>query len=366
MVEDLQIDRYNRSDLKKLISDPSYLDESTYPISPQRAESLINNPRAEDEDILLITARKNGRVIAYRTAMPDHVFHGEKKIRYAWICGSWVHPEWRRKRLATKLFLLLSEAWNKHLTYTNYAPISKRLYDKTQVFEEYCHHDGQRFYIRFNAATILPGHYPWLRSFRGPLRLLDACLNTLLRPFMVSRIDCPQYTSSSWSDLNWAEAQAFFRDTLCARGEKEFEWILKYPWVIDAEEGKGLKGERYFFSWIAHPFRRRLLSFENNGRTNHILISQKDGQLKIPYMDVDEYGWEKAARVILTEAQKCGLSEVDSYQEKLLRHMLSLSKAYITTKKHERKYMVSKHISDDFPKLNSIQVPDGEGDVVFI
>ncbi|MEQ9063597.1 MAG: GNAT family N-acetyltransferase [Vicingaceae bacterium] len=365
MKNDLQIKHYNRNALKELVEASDYLAQKYYPISPHRAHSLINNPRGQEEDILLITAHHNAQLVGYRTAMPDFVPVGNGKVSFAWICGTWIHPDFRRKGIATMLFQELKRAWQGRLFFTNYAPVSKKIYDQTGLFELYKYHKGIRYYMRFNLAELLPAKIPFIAHFNIFLRFIDSVGNTLIRPLMVRKIKAPEYTSVSLEDQIWNRVQGMFQKSLFRRGEGEFNWLRDYPWVIDFSKKETYDRSRFQFSWIEEPYRRDVLTFLHQGQRQQIFISQKGGRITIPYYDLDKGAFNQAARIIVFEATKRSANEIDCYQRDLVLELHQLKPFGLFLKDLDRNYMISKGLHSLFPSSDNIQLFDGEGDVVF-
>ena len=55
-------------------------------------------------------------------------------MRFAWLSGNCVDPEFRRKGFSTRLLQQAEALWDGRLMYTNYAPASKAVYDRTGQF----------------------------------------------------------------------------------------------------------------------------------------------------------------------------------------------------------------------------------------
>ena len=96
----MRIEKYNASRLKEFLDSDIYREMPVVPVSLQRAESWLNNPRMKPEDILLYIGFEGDDMIAYRSILPDR--HSE--IRFGWLSGNWVLQDHRRMGLASKLF----------------------------------------------------------------------------------------------------------------------------------------------------------------------------------------------------------------------------------------------------------------------
>lgn len=369
MVEGLDIKTYNRASLAGYIVSDDFLHARRWPVSFNRALSLLNNPRLEAEDVILITAEKKGRLIAYRTVMSDYILNGDKKIKAGWICGTWVHPSFRRRKIATALFSEIHRLWKGRLMYTNYAPASKKVYDKTGVFGEYAVHEGMRFYVRADLSGILPKRFPVAGLALPLLKSMDLVYNYFVLPFvtdpaMKSRL---AYRMEMKNTPDADETELLFRKSLTGRTAEDMKWINTFPWVMEMSEKNAVLKEKYFFSAVAKPFRQYFCSVNKDESTAAIaMITIKNSQLKMPYYYSADGDLSLLADLLFTEAWKNGITHIDIFDEALAREM-SLKPAYYAWRKsQERKYMVSKDIITEFPHPSAVRIQDGEGDVVFV
>ena len=126
---------YTLEDLKSHQFQAFYSNKEVAPLSPLRLQSYLKNPRADQRDHILFELRHKDRLIAYRTLLPDCFYdHLGNSHRFAWLSGNYVDPEYRRQGYSTRLLQLAEEHWDGRLMYTNYAPVSKAVYDQTGQF----------------------------------------------------------------------------------------------------------------------------------------------------------------------------------------------------------------------------------------
>ena len=362
-----RIEKYTVSELQEYIDSEDYKNAGVLPISPDRAKSVIENPRGDKHDVVLITARQGNKLLGYKTALPDYFFNGAEKIKLAWISGSWTDPDYRRKGLASTLFFELDKAWNSALIYTNYAPASKKMFDKTNVFETYRSHNGCRCYLRFNAGEIVPARFSWMKPLTPLLGFLDRILNATLLHVLVNKVKAGNIELSYPEILDDRQISKLFENTLSGRGKSELEWIMSTPWVID-ESMKGDRDKRrFFFSWIARPYRLYFLVINRGTDQESVfMISLKGSQMKVPYYSIPEKPTYDIASVLFAEARRNKVSVLDVFDENLKHFLIKNKTNFIFVREQNRKYMVSKRIIGGLPDSNAVKVPDGEGDVVFV
>lgn len=364
-----EIKKFNKLTLIDYLNSDKYRNSDIWPISFHRARSHCNNPRIDNSDILLIIAEAEGKILGYRTVMADIAFNGSERLKVGWISGTWVDPEFRRKGLATDLFEEINSDWNSQLMYTNYAPISKKVYDKTGVFENYFSTIGCRFHMKSDLAEILPARFPLAKSLGKILPTADNFFNHYILPFitepgMKSRLS---YNMVLKTRLNDDEVDLLFKNTLTVRGAKELNWILDYPWVKQVGEIDEAVLDKYFFSAAADLFRQYFcLIFKNEKLVAIVMITLRNKQMKVPYFYSYDADLALIADLIFTEAWKNSISYIDIYDETLVKEMKLKTAYYAFSKSRDRSYMVSKSLIDKFPNPSTITIPDGEGDVVFV
>ena len=82
----MKISSYRIADLRRLLEDPVFWGQEVLPISKHRLVSHINNPRANEDDIVLLTAHEDGNVEAYIGILPDLCFTSDGKTqKFGWF-----------------------------------------------------------------------------------------------------------------------------------------------------------------------------------------------------------------------------------------------------------------------------------------
>lgn len=366
---DYTLRKFDSTTLEAYLNSEDYLNSDIWPISFHRAKSHLNNPRLDKHDVILVIAEANGTIVGYRTVMADYVFNGEKKLKVGWISGTWVDPEYRRQGLATALFDEIYKDWNGQLMYTNYAPASKKVYDKTGAFDVYFTTMGSRFHMKSNLTEILPSRFPIARHIGKVLPTADNFFNHFILPFltepgMKSRL---AYNMMIKSKLDEEEADLLFEQNLTRRKYNELHWILSFPWVKEIEDVKDEVLNKYFFSAAADVFKLYFCVIYKDGNlVSIVMISIKDAQMKVPYFYSSDLDLALIADLVFTEAWKNSVSYIDVYDEALVKEMKLKTAYFAFSKARERNYMVSKKIIADFPSNSEVNIPDGEGDVVFV
>ncbi|MEZ5070841.1 MAG: GNAT family N-acetyltransferase [Bacteroidales bacterium] len=340
------------------------------PFSPWRLRSYVNNPRAVDTDPVLLECLSGGQRIAFRTLLPDtfgDIRNGRQ--RFAWLSGNYVVPDFRRHGISTRLLEKAEEAWEGRLMYTNYAPASKALYDKSGRFQLLQKRDGSRFHLRAASSHLLGNRWGPLLS-KTLLRPLDRAVNV----FRDTRLDRLPGMNSALCTLRELHPKEMIQKTerslgtsLFQRDHELFSWILEDSWIRTEQTGFF----DYPFSHSANLFSNRFFELVSADENQSVVlwILQRDSHLVVPYA----YGngdriWSWAAVFLLDHMARNRVDHLTIRNEKLLPHLRSLKSHFWMIRPMAQLLFVHKNLAPLLPE-NINQSPgwiqDGDGDLVF-
>ena len=368
----MEIKKVKLKALDSFINSQEYKTYKHQPISRFRALSYMHNPRADNEDIVLYLAFKNNQLVGYRTILADKIGVKEKNIKLGWLSGNWVDPEYRRQGIAS---LLLEEAfmdWEGKLLFTNYAPESKAVYDKSDKFICYKHYKGLRLYYRSSVYNLLKERSAFVRNMKYFLRIFDFILNLFQQIRLnrhyhkhISLVPAFEYVHKPDTDV-FKLVSSMQENELERRSSLEFSWILKHPWVGTAPVPDQNSG-KYHFSNFAKQFENICLKiFHRDELCGFLHLVRKDNFLSVPYFyifpEVDARG---VAQIINLIAIKLKVSVLTVYHPDLVKALRRLNPPVLAKKEMVRNYMVSKKLKEILPDENHIYFQDGDGDLVF-
>ncbi len=354
MKPELQI--ISHSELRAFRDSKLYRDLNEKPVSVERLESYINNPHAGPDDKVLYMLVLDNRLIAYRTMLPDDL-HGGKTEHFAWCSGNWVHPEHRRKGYSQHLLNQAMQDWNGNLMYTNYAPASHALYQKTRDFHLYSHKEGNGFYLYAKTRELLRH-----RVANGLLPLLyiaDVCIR--IAAALKSAVSNPG--KNRWNvEVKSKPDKEFFRvfdarRKVCfVRGASDLKWILEHPWVKEKQQNQA-----YFFSHKAKRFFYRFILMQHKGETTGFAMLQyRDGRLKVPYFQVGSGGHTELAIYLVKFCKKHKISLMIIFDPVLSEAVSMVKNPFLHKKSKTQNIYASWEPSCKHPLVS-----DGDGDYVF-
>jgi len=367
----IKIKKIALKELQQFIRSSMFKKFVNTPISLQRLASYRANPRATNqEDHVLYMAFKNDELIGYRTLLIDAFFEEDKPIKFAWLSGSWVHPKYRRQGVSTRIFNDIYKDWEGRLMYTNYAVASKKLYDKTQQFTHAFPLLGTRYYTRFCSATLLPQKSLFFKRIRPLLSVTDAFFNLFLslKPTAYKK-NVAQNTYVKKNKELTKEALTFLAkfktSELFKRDATIFNWIHQYPWIESTKSAKEA-AKKYYFSLYAKQFSSSFHTFYTAENTVEavLLVTIKDGALKIPYAYLNPTSIKRVAAFIIKISKKEKVKHLTIFN-KALRKELEKTNFYLAKKSFEQHFFVSKKLLENHPSILDKKVQTGDGDVVF-
>lgn len=361
----LSISKISLRELKLFNDDTGLSEKDFLPISKVRAMSLMANPRANSNDNVLYQAHWNEKLIAYLTVLPDISYANNQAIKFAWISGAWVHPNFRRQGIATKLIDSVVLDWKGMLMATNFSKITEAVFEKTKTFKTVKRIEGRRFFLR---KTLLSSYNCCSHSspinYFGEKGINLLNYSNLTRKFLKlpKNIEIEYFTRPDdeiLSKLTLATA-----NTLTKRSTDEINWIIRYPWLIN-----GLLSDRaaqkFFFASVIPAFAYYLIKvFKDDELIGVLLMQHSNTRFTVPYYWFESGTEDVMAKVILLHASRAKASFINIYNQKIVNSMLNLRPYYFYSKKRTRKYLVTDSMVDIIGE--NFELMDGDGDCAFI
>lgn len=369
--ENIRFEQFTIEDLNQEDTLIKLTSQAILPFSSLRLASFVNNPRALISDVILIVAYHNETLIAYRTLLPDDIQADLTTIHFAWLSGIWVDNAHRHLGIGKKLHQMAHKAWEGRLIGTEYTQQNAEVMLSTGFYTQNVKKSGIIIYYKSPLEAVLIKRMPNLNRIRSILKLTDklidsfgAIKNTITKPLPFDE----QYQFKLSGGLN-AEAinhiQEFGAYSTTNRRSKELEWIVKYPWIASDAEAL-MQSKKYYFSVFAKSFSTQFLEIFFQGTLQGIvMLTVRDGALRIPYIFVKFKELDTTAKYIQQFAEKEKISKIISYHSLLNKELIKWGKRRLFYKNTTRSYMVSKSLIG-LTKLETLVFTDGDGDCVFV
>ncbi len=356
---------------KRLLYDYIYSEEYSklkyIPITKHRALSHINNPRANDEDVLLLLAYENTQLVGYLGILPDQIFYNNKFEKCGWLSCLWIDSEHRGKKIAFQLVKKSIEVWNERILMTEFTAPAKKLYDKTNNFLKLEEKKGIRLYVRFNLLTILPPKKDIFKRVKFLLKTFDFISNSLFdfRFYFLSN----NLTNIQLEYINHIdrEIDEFIKHKqqkqLFRRRADELNWIIKNPWILSSPT-KDIISKKYHFTSLEKLFEFVPVKVFNkyNELIAFIIFAKRNEDLKIPYCYGDDL--EAIIKVINYHLVKWRVKTFTTFNEEIVSNLKSSSTTSLFKKEIKRNYIISSSFDTNLLEKN-FRIQDGDADCSF-
>ncbi len=326
--------------------------DTILPLSSLRAQSLANNPRASDDDVILVLAYKDEDLIGFVGFLPDSLRDNEVD-KFAWNSGWWV-DEQKGKNIAIPLLLYGIQQWNGRVGFIDLPKHTYNILNRLGLIEEFGESVGLKFILR-----------PYL-----PTRSKFACLN-LLMDFLpqLGRICSVNKNSdlklTQTNDIN-PEMETFISSVQVSsfqRGKEEFEWIRQWPWITNkntlAEEQ-----EVYPFSIITSSYHLRSFCIKKASQIIAVVfLKERDGHYSIPYLFLKPEDLEMILEVLVNYVNSEKGKSLYVHQKSMKMILRQKIFRMVPCKNKFQRVAFTKSFVAEFGK--EIIWQDGDGDVIF-
>ncbi|MDR2235588.1 MAG: GNAT family N-acetyltransferase [Chryseobacterium sp.] len=353
----IQLKTFNRKELEDFMASGDFRSYSFLPITEHRAASQIRNPKASDEQTLLILAFDEGQLAGYAGCFPDHFTAGEKVIPYAWLSTLFVHPDFRKKRVAKILLKKVIEEYQGRIAITEFTAEAEALYNIMGVFEYVFPKEGKRYYFRTDAAHLIPEKKPDVKSLKPLFKVMDVAANSLISVKNIG-VKKPDFKYEILDRID-AESADFMASFSGQRNAEEINVFIDHPWILE-----GKKDNRYLFSSFAEVFKYLWIKLydENNTLSACFLLQLRDGYLKIPYLFSNE-DQDRVVRFLSFFIVKHKIKGFTCYQT-ALNDKIKKSAAFpkIYERGFKREYLFHQQLLESLPEGFDPHYQDGDGD----
>jgi len=265
-------------------------------ISPHRATSYFQNPRVDQDDIVMVHAYNGEMLIGYLGILPDHIERSTSKDvnlnrkKFGWLSCIWVHSEYQGKGIAKTLLSRIASEWNGKILATEFIPGLEKLYLQNGYFVSSFQIQGSRIYFGSTMGDWIPRKFPVLKFTKPFLIFCDRWLNQL---WTIRKRD--KNISSHWEPANLDDISLkefihqHHQQNPFRRNIEEFKWMTQYPWVLQKSDAESCD-ERYFFTSCAEKFSVENFVLKNsNGEIQiYIQLLRKDFYLTINYLFIKD------------------------------------------------------------------------------
>jgi hypothetical protein len=342
------------------------------PITKHRALSHIRNPRARPEDIALLVAYDESRVVGYIGILPDLVFLNGETLRIGWLTAWWADPRPKYAGIGFLLMIKASQLYRGEVGASGFSDDAKKAYEASKQFVTIAENVRIRAFLRSNVRELIPRKAPALNRAKSVLAIVDFLINTFcnlrlqlwksrfgigetLRVEYIAEVD-PQ-TADFIAQLQGRE--------ISRRSAFEINWIAQHPWVLAAPIAK--KGGRtFYFSTTATEsvcFMMKVFSGENT-MIGFVMLRLIDGNLTVPLCYMPKQYANQMFRVIAEHAVALRAHSVTICRAELRESLTRLKFPCIARTKESRSWILGSAYKAKIQ--GEFETQDGDGDCAFV
>lgn len=365
----IHIKLLNKKLLIEFINQAEYYTPEYVPITKHRAFSQIQNPRLEEEDVLLLLAYQEKELVGYLGVLPDKIWINNKFEKCGWLSCLWINPAYRGQQIAQLLLHKCFEVWHKRILATEFTMAAKKLYDKTNLFHDLQIKEGVRLYLRSDLSNLLPPRKAIFKKITFFFKVADILINSLLD--IIFLFGKTQITNLHLEYINHLdeEIENFISDKqhaqLFRRGNNELNWMIQNPWVLSAPV-KDFVSNKYYFTSSDQSFNFYALKIRNldNKLIAFTIFSKRNQTLKLPYCFYNKNELKTVIEVLFFHLLKWKINTFTTFHSEIV-HYLNAHRTPALLKRTIKRHYIISNIFSDVIHPATFEIQDGDADCGF-
>lgn len=360
----MEIKTIKLKELEAFVVSDAFIKCNAIAITDLRVKSLLNNPNARPDDVVLIVAFEDHQLLGYIGALPTNI----NNVHGAWNSCWWVSKT-APGGLSMQLMYQFVAAWDKKVLFSEMTPYTSKIVQAMG----FCRHEtiwGMRGFYRFHLSHYLLRKYKKLKWLSPLIKAADSVLNFGLNVFRgngqssMVNVSVDKLPYPDEEGIKFIHTHPGTRDR---NNSAVFRWINAFPWLT-TEDSDAVKDvdARYYFSYHTKHFDSYWLKFTMDGKVlGLVMFSIRDFELKLPYVFFNATHLNVLALEIKRTLQKDKtLASVTTYDPGLGKYLQKHVHGFIHKRPVPKYTAVSnevlKALNNDYPHFQM-----GDGDVVF-
>jgi hypothetical protein len=367
----MEIKKYTVTDLKTALESEDFWLTDTLPITKHRALSYCRNPRANEDDPVLLVAYRDNQVIGYLGILPDKIFANDVDYKLGWLTSWWVDPACATAGVGTILLYTALNAYDQYVGVSGSSREARKALDASQKFMAIESLRGLEIRLRLNISGNIRRNLPLMKIFPGVFKVVDSVMDEVvnLRNFIWQRRNDPfrdltfEYISAI-DDQTGRFIQRHHQHDLTRKEKSDLSWIMNNPWILSAPH-KDSTSKKYYFSSRADRFLYLGVKvFENQTEMiGFFLLKVRDDRMSILYSYCESRHAASITAVVYHHALAMGVRTLNLFDEQLVAGFSALGFPCWSAKKKSRGFSLSKAFAD-IP-LSNYRLNGGDGDLAF-
>ena len=367
----MEIKTFTVVDLKTALASEDFWRAETLPITKHRAVSYSRNPRADENDPVLLVAYRNNRVIGYLGILPDKIFVNNASYKLGWLTSWWTDTAWATSGVGAILLFKALNAYDQRIGVSGGSRQAREALHASQKFMALKPLQGLDIRLRLNVTKDILRRFPAMKIFRVWFKIFDVIMDEVMNlrgNFWQRRNDpCQRLTFEHISAID-EETDRFIqqhhRQDLTRKNKSDLSWIMNNPWILSAPL-KDSASKRYYFLSRANRFLYLGVKvFEHKTEMiGFFLLKVRDDRMSIVYSYFESRHAASITAAALHYALAMHVDILNLYDERLVASFSKLRYPCWSVKKNTRGFSLSKAFAD-IP-LADCRLHGGDGDLAF-
>ena len=367
----MQIEKFTLNHLKSIINDNDYWNRSEVPMTRHRMLSYIHNPRAHYDDIVLFTAFEENKLVGYLNILPDNIKLKDNSYKIGWISSWWVSEHFRSSGVGAFLFYGALKHYNQSLAGVRYNENAGNIIKASRRFTDLNDIKKTIFILKIQPGRLERSIlYNILITLTKPVAVcINSGLNILYNRKRKIYERLNTYDGIKIEYVNWIddEIDKFInthqKNNLIKRSAAEFNWILRYPWILSAP-GKYNMRHNYQFADISPRFFYIAVKlFKKDNLIGFLLLKFRDDYLDIPYIYYNPEYQNEIVYAIFQQAYLLSVQYISIYDDKLIKSIINKRNLYLYSRNTTYKSAITNKYTTY--NLSKYSLQGGDGDLVF-
>jgi len=362
----MEIKFYTAPQLNELVDNASFWKTQIFPITKYRCQSQAANPRAEVTDIVLLIAYNNNKeIIGYLNILPDYFFIENVSQKIFW-CSTIFGNNLENSNIEEQLIKEAMNCTNNKIAAVCGSENTKKLFSKNKEISVLKNFSGKEYFFREGKnSEIKKGKRNKLYNF--------------IFPFWNIKNSISEKKQKKWIHKNFKDIhfeylaeidvetslfiEKFRRNELICRGKTEFDWIVKYPWLLQTH-ADGLQQQRFHFSAETRIFERYFIKiFHQEQLSAFVMLQNKNNCLTMPYIYYKPNFLKYTAIAVAYHIHKLKIEKFSTYNEEFIKAYEELNFPKIKTYQLQNCFYLSQQLENT--NINNYFLQDGDSDSVF-
>lgn len=331
-------------------------------ISKNRAIAQMENPDADDADILLTIASIGNRIVGYKGVLPEVMIYGEVKIKIGWGTTFYIKPEFRGRGIAMMLLQPFIDYYDSNLGSIQSSEKVVKIHQKLGwtcsfleksifIIRVYKPRNLNKDGLKKRFVNIIGSSL----NFFIEIRLRVWLERSFKKKFEIDYIE-------TIDDELFKLINEYSKNDVFKKSKEKLNWIIKYKWAIESPCIERVD-EQYYFTNYVKRFYQSSVVVKNDRRVIGLFIFRiNEGHMTVPYLYYSENSKNNIFRSILEHSIRLKSFSLTTSNNDLIQFIERSN--LLILKKYTKKVSYN-HTHKIFFNHIGMNIQDGDGDLFF-